>query len=222
MRYFIYIILTIVIIGAAIWLLSSGQKNQAANNQPEKPTIGGGVVSDGKYFLSSDSVVRWTGKKTLIVGYEDDGIVTIKSGNFVVANGNIVSGNITLDMTGIRADKTGVGQGESGLEKHLKSDDFFSVEQYPEATFEILSSQYSQASGRYAVSGNLKLKDITAPVDFEVVYDQDGGVLSSDFSIDRTIWGIKYASGKFFSDLADKVIDDNIYLSFKVKIEKQQ
>ena len=220
MKYFIYTIIAAIIIGAGAWWFLSGKKSATTSNKSNNSMVEGNIIPDGKYVLSADSVVNWTGKKTLIVGYEDDGIVPVKSGNFEVINGNVVSGNIVLDMNGIRADKTGVGQGESGLEKHLKSDDFFSVESYPEASFELLSSQYSKDSGGYLVSGNLKIKDITEPVTFEVFYNNNN--LSANFSIDRTIWGIKYASGKFFSDLADKVIDDNIGLSFNIKLEKQQ
>ena len=34
--------------------------------------------------------------------------------------------------------------------------------------------------------------------------------------IDRTLFGITYGSGTFFEDLADRAIDDNFTLKFKI------
>jgi hypothetical protein len=211
----------VIVIGWGLWTLIHSQKTSTKKAISDKLQSGteNQEISDGRYIITPDSMVNWKGKKTLIVGYEDDGTVPVKDGSFQVTNRKIVSGRIILDMTKIKADKTGLGQGESGLEHHLQSADFFSVEQYPEAVFDIDSSSYI-GEGAYLVSGNLTLKEITEPVEFEVRYDKTDNqdTISAEFFIDRTVWGIQYASGKFFLNLADKVIDDNIYLSFVVPV----
>jgi hypothetical protein len=38
--------------------------------------------------------------------------------------------------------------------------------------------------------------------------------------IDRTLWGIRYNSGKFFADLADKAISDSIEFNIKIVAKK--
>lgn len=52
-------------------------------------------------------------------------------------------------------------------DKHLRSDDFFHVSEYPEATFE--STSYEPAGDNTAVmTGNLTIKGVTREVEFEV------------------------------------------------------
>jgi hypothetical protein len=33
--------------------------------------------------------------------------------------------------------------------------------------------------------------------------------VDADFELDRTLWDVRFGSGKFFEDLGDNVIDDN-------------
>ena len=39
---------------------------------------------------------------------------------------------------------------------------------------------------------------------------------NSEFSIDRTRWGIKYNSANFFQDLGDRAIKDEIYFDISI------
>jgi hypothetical protein len=40
---------------------------------------------------------------------------------------------------------------------------------------------------------------------------------TADLEIDRTVWNVRYGSGKFFKNLGDKVIADKIKLSVKLQ-----
>jgi polyisoprenoid-binding protein YceI len=52
---------------------------------------------------------------------------------------------------------------------HLKSDDFFNAEKYPQMKFQ--SSSFKKLSGNnYELTGNLTIRDVTKPVRFAVVY----------------------------------------------------
>ncbi|MDQ6812540.1 MAG: YceI family protein [Bacteroidota bacterium] len=54
-------------------------------------------------------------------------------------------------------------------DKHLKSDDFFNAAQYPNMTFK--STSFKKVSGnKYALTGNLTIRNVTKPVKFDVVY----------------------------------------------------
>lgn len=223
-KYIIYIVILLVL-GSGVWLISQKNKKDGGNiPQSAEANVDNAMLSDGQYAVSEGSKVHWEGKKPLILGYKDDGVISIKSGSFTVENGEIKSGEIILDMNSISVEKTGKenGAGGSMLENHLKSDDFFSVENYPEAKF-VISSVGSTEAGIYDVRGDLTLKGITKPVAFTAyAYNNNGqDMLKSDFTIDRTDWDIRYASNKFFSDLADSVIDDNIYISFDIPVSKQ-
>lgn len=57
--------------------------------------------------------------------------------------------------------------GNEERDAHLQSDDFFSVEQYPEMTFTATSFDIDEA-GNGSVTGDLTIKGTTKPVTFEV------------------------------------------------------
>lgn len=57
-------------------------------------------------------------------------------------------------------------------DNHLRSADFFEVDQYPKITFKSTNVQGSGSD--YAVTGDLTIKDVTKPVTFEVTYNGKG------------------------------------------------
>ena len=119
------------------------------------------------------------------------------------------------------------GDDKAGLEEHLKgtgaegADDFFSVTKFPMARFEIISVTPSTEAGvNSMVKGNLTIKDITKEVTIPAnitINNEMVVVTSNPFTINRTDWGIKYASKNFFKEIGDKFIEDAI--SFQLMVE---
>lgn len=179
------------------------------------------ITGSGTYVLNStESMLKAQGKKPLVVGYTDIGGISFKSGEIIVSDGRI-SGTITVDMNSITVESTGNGGGEPMLQKHLKSSDFFDVENYPESLFRITETKLTGEDSLYMVTGNLTIKDITKPITFPAVIRMKDGkmITEGSVSIDRTLWGIKYGSGSFFSDLGDKVISDLFLAEFKISAD---
>jgi len=58
-------------------------------------------------------------------------------------------------------------------DKHLKSDDFFNAEKYPQMTFKSTSWKKIEAKN-YLLEGELTIRDVTKPVMFNVVYGGTG------------------------------------------------
>lgn len=175
------------------------------------------VLRDGTYALvATSSSMEWEGTKTLIVNYTDRGTVAIASGSATVQNGKVTKGTVTVDMTSIKTLKTGKGSGEGQQEKHLKSADFFDVVKYPTSVFVFERIDPASASGQFTVSGTLSIMGVVKPVQFPAVLSADGDMLTMKATVvlDRTVWGIKYASGKFFKELGDKVIGDEFTVIF--------
>lgn len=173
--------------------------------------------TNGTYRLvAASSSMQWEAKKTLIVNYTDRGTVALKEGSATVKGGAVVSGSVVVDLTTITTLSTGKGSGESMQEKHIKGPDFFDVEKYPTATFAFNS--LAAVSGGYRVKGTLTVKGIEQPIEFPATIVGAGDTLTmqATATLDRTLWGIKYASGKFFQGLGDKVIDDMFTISFTV------
>lgn len=165
------------------------------------------------------SVIEWKGFKPTGT---HNGNIMIKGGQFSINDGAIESGSFTIDMNSIvnldiPADKEMNGK----LVGHLKSADFFDVEKYPEANFEVTGVE--TVDGKTMLSGNLKLKEKENKITFPVSMTTEGDqvTLSSEtFTIDRSKWDVKYGSKSFFDDLGDKFINDDIELKITVKANK--
>lgn len=158
---------------------------------------------------SSASSIAWTAKK---VTGQHTGTVMIKEGSLQVKKGVLTGGHITIDMTSIKnSDMSGEYAGK--LEDHLKSDEFFSVTKFPVANLIILESK-SMGNHQYHVKANVTIKGITQPVEFDTTFKPEGKMYKADatITIDRTLFDVRYGSGKFYENLGDKTIYDNFDL----------
>lgn len=63
--------------------------------------------------------------------------------------------------------------GNEGRDQHLRSDDFFNTEAYPQITFRSTSVE-PKGENRYAMHGELTMRDVTKPVVLDTEYE--GGI----------------------------------------------
>lgn len=171
------------------------------------------VATDYK-IDKSNSTVKWNGKK---VTGEHYGTVSIKSGSLQVENNSVRSGVIEMDMNTIKVEDIKNESTNQRLTGHLKSDDFFSVEKHPEARLE-LKKVVHKSGDDYTFTGDLTIKEISHPVTFDALMNVNNGKLTAkgEIEVDRTLYDIRFRSGKFFSDLGDNLIYDTFRLSFDV------
>ncbi len=162
----------------------------------------------------SNSTVKWNGKK---VTGEHYGTIDLKSGNLEVEDKKIKSGNFQMDMTTIICEDLTNESMNNRLVNHLKSDDFFSVDKHPVSAFVLKESKY-KSGNTHSFTGDLTIKGITHPVSFdaEVVIDGNNLRAKGKMEVDRTLYDIKFRSGRFFSDLGDNLIYDTFTLDFDV------
>lgn len=159
------------------------------------------------------SKIEWVGKK---VTGQHNGTVNIKSGTVTVDKGAITGGTFEIDMTSIAVLDL-EGDSNAKLTGHLKSDDFFGVEKYPTATFVITNVKNG------VVNGNLTIKEKTNPVSFTANMAISKGALTAkadDVKVDRTLYDVRYGSGKFFENLGDKTIYDDFILDITLVAKK--
>src|SRR5690606_37730535 len=90
------------------------------------------------------------------------GLISFKNGYLLLRNDTLVGGYFVVDMTTM--DVTDVPLYERiarrNLIDHLKSDDFFYVDRYPESTLEITNVDAS-AIDSLRLSANLTIRDIS-------------------------------------------------------------
>src|SRR4029434_3577154 len=85
------------------------------------------------------------------------------------------------------------------LIRHLKSDDFFDVDTFPESEFRLtkiaLFTGVTPGSPNAQVTGELTLKDVKRELTFPAILGPTpDGTLAADahFDIDRTLWNVRY------------------------------
>ena len=88
---------------------------------------------------------------------------------------------------------------------HLKSEDFFNVEKYPESILRIKESAPFE-NNKARVSAELTIKGITEEISFDVV--REGSMYTALVNVDRSKFDVRYGSKSFFNDIGDKAIDD--------------
>jgi polyisoprenoid-binding protein YceI len=163
---------------------------------------------------TTESTVTWTAKK---VTGQHHGKVPITAATLDYENGKILGGTFEMDMTSLTVEDITDAGSNKKLTDHLKSDDFFSVEKHKKSSFKITNAKTSNGKD-YELTGNLTIKGITKPVTFPATVGVNGGKITATgkLTFDRTDYDIKFRSGTYFENLADKLIYDDVELDVKL------
>ena len=173
------------------------------------------TARDGVYRVDTEkSAVEWIGRN---INNRHYGRIAISGGECVLANGLPVSGRFVLDMNSI----TNLDLQDEGwrgmLHRHLKSEDFFDVERYPTATFELRGAAAIAGSTpgtpNMEIAGSLTIRETTRSICFPaMVAPQQDGTLKAQaaLDIDRTLWNVCYGSGKLYERLGMHLVNDLI------------
>jgi len=169
--------------------------------------------ADTLWVNKVESKVQWIGKK--MVG-KHDGHVELAGGFIARKGGVITNGEILVNMQSISVDDIEAVKWNTKLVNHLKNDDFFNSEKYPTAKF-VFNSVHEE-EGSTHIHGELTIRDKTKPFEMftTLLVQENKSIAIGTVEIDRTLFGIKYGSGKFFEDLGDKMILDNFTLNFNI------
>lgn len=202
-----------------------GEQSETRQKQNVKEATEGG----SKFKVNvQKSVIKWVGSKP---GGQHNGTVNLKSGTIDVNNGSIDAGRFVIDMNTIKdLDLENKGMREK-LVNHLKSDDFFYTEKYPEAVFELTNVQALNDAEKadngitptHKMSGNLTLRDTTQNISFKAALSVSGDKLTAKsvkFLIDRTKWNVNHMSKSIFDNLKDKFVHDKIAIEVRLHAKK--
>jgi polyisoprenoid-binding protein YceI len=182
-------------------------------------------LSDGVYRVDTEkSVVEWTGRN---INNRHYGRVAISGGEVVLANGLPLSGRFVLDMKSI----TNLDLQDEGwrgmLHRHLKSEDFFDVERYPTATFELSGAAAiagaTPGTPNMEIAGSLTIKETTRSICFPaMIAPQEDGSLKAQAAIDldRTLWNVCYGSGRLYERLGMHLVNDLISIELFIVAQK--
>jgi polyisoprenoid-binding protein YceI len=164
-----------------------------------------GIAQTYKIDISK-SIINWEGKK--ITG-QHEGTVNFQEGYLIFKDKKVTGGSFKANMKSLsNTDQT--GNSKLKLEGHLKSEDFFSVENYPTSTL-VFKSIATKGNNLYLINADLTIKGITNPIQFELAVSPNKA--TAPLKINRTKYDIKYGSGSYFDDLGDKTIYDDFELN---------
>jgi polyisoprenoid-binding protein YceI len=127
--------------------------------------------------------------------------ISFAEGSFKNFDGSVVAAKPDLTDAKIKfsVDINSISTGVEQRDKHLKSDDFFNAETYPNMTFESTSFEKLKENN-YELSGKLTIRDVTKEVKFNVTFggttkDPQGNTragFSATTTINRLDYNVKY------------------------------
>jgi polyisoprenoid-binding protein YceI len=160
------------------------------------------------------SQVTWKAYK---VTGSHEGTISVQDGNFEFTDGVLTGGGFTIDMATIKATDISGGMAAK-LEGHLKSADFFGIEENPTASFKITKVVSRGLEGDYRITGDITIKETTESIRFNAKVTEADGVYTAtaDLKLDRTDFDVRYGSGTFIDNLGDKTIYDEFDLGIKL------
>lgn len=206
---------------AGIFMISC-TKDKPLTSQTNETT----VTTDGNIYEvdTLNSKIEWKGFKVVKSDNTSHfGTIKFESGEVTVKEGKLQSGTFVADMTTLTSvDLKDDAEQLEKLNGHLKSDDFFEVEKFPTASYEITSVADNTAGGDYntILDGNLTIKGITKPVQFQAnvsVKDGEISIATEPKDIMREDYGVK-----FQLPLTNGIIKDEVNLQIFIKaLEKK-
>jgi len=110
-------------------------------------------------------------------------------------------------------------------DEHLKSDDFFNSEKFPEMKF-VSKSFKKVGKNKYKLTGDLTIRDVTKPITLDVVYNgtvkDPWGNTKAGFNVtgklNRFDYGLKWNA---LTELGGAVVDKIVKLRINVQLKQQ-
>ncbi|MEO5682535.1 MAG: YceI family protein [Chitinophagaceae bacterium] len=104
-------------------------------------------------------------------------VVSDVDGSFKSFDGSMKASkpDFTDAVISFTADVSSINTDNENRDKHLKSDDFFNAEKFPQIKF-VSKSFKLLGNNKYTLAGDLTIRDITKPVVFDVTY---GGTVTA-------------------------------------------
>ena len=206
--------LSLFAIVAIALIAVSFAKDNITTQTPTEETVLSATDFFADYTVDTDaSFVTWKGTKPT---GSHNGTIKLSEGIFAADGNTIASGTFTIDMASLKD-----ADGNKRLEGHLKNEQFFDVEKFPNAKFVVTG--ISKDGEETMLHGDLTLKDKTNGVAFPITVTDNGSAMtisSETFVIDRSKWNVKYGSKSFFDNLGDRFISDEVELKINVVAKK--
>ncbi len=187
----------------------SEAETAAAKEKATADSLAALAAMEKTYMVdAANSTVKWTG--TMLGVKSHYGTVNLTEGKLAMKGPQILAGSFTVDLKSMAPLDSayapdGSKQGTKAmLIGHLQSADFFAVDSFPTANFEILRVDGNTAYGNLTVRGKTNEEKVT-----DVTVTEENGVAtaSGKLTFDRQKYGVAWSTGA-----KDMILNDNIEL----------
>lgn len=150
-------------------------------------------------------------------------VISTVTGSFSSFEGQIEAegDNFENAEASFAADIDSINTNDDDRDEHLKSDDFFNVEQHPQLKFESSNIEHV-ADGEYNVTGDLTIRDTTKEIELDVIH---GGTVGDQYgqtkagfevsgSINRKGFGLTWDA---VTEAGNVIVGDEIKLQLNVQ-----
>lgn len=209
----------------------------------DEAVIGDAIVKQNRVTPTETFTIDTTASSVTWIGAKmtgrHNGLLNIASGKLNMRNDLLTDGIMIFDISSIRSADKSIDEGSNKkLTTHLRSEDFFDIERFPTARFELTgiapfdstsqkpeppTASYSELrikNPTHRITGNLTMKGQTKSISFPARVTIQDNLLraKANFNLDRTKWGLVYRSD---NSLGDKTIyaEVNIGLDIVAKPE---
>ena len=170
----------------------------------------------GSYTLSQDeSMLAWEGNMLKVGGvslYGHNGTINFQKGMMTMENGKIVDGTFVVEMNTITPTDDSYnpeeGRTQEKLVGHLSSPDFFAIDSFPTATFQVTGMEEGK------IMGDMTIRGITNSETIENVTMEtmEGKVKATgSMTLDRQKYNVAFSM-----PAEDKVLSDDLDLEFTI------
>ena len=201
------VFIAILALGIITASCTQGEKKQKAKAEDKSSSS----MSISNVTINPEaSKVMWAG--TMLGIYTHEGTLDMTEASLDISDGKITGGSFTVDMnTMIATDENYNPEEGSTPEKligHLKSPDFFDVENYPTASFTITGSEGNTVTGMLTIRGNTNQEKVE---NVSMTKEGDMVKITGDMTVDRKKYDVSWDS-----PVQDRVLSNDMELNIKL------
>lgn len=186
----LYISLGIIVLVVAAFLLFGFSK---PDESIEKATLQESADPINSFSINENKILLDPSSYTF--NFEGYAIGKSLGGTFTDMEANYIKSGDTLEYIELKINVDSIDTGLEGLDQHLKAEDFFESETYPEIIF--ISKEINDDS----IIGDLTIRRITKEITIPTT--KDDSIISSDFLVNIRDFGV-----------TNKGVNDDIRLDF--------
>lgn len=201
------IFVAILALGVITVSCNTGETKQKAKSEEKKSSSMN--ISDVTIDPEKSKVI-WAG--TMLGIYTHEGTLDLTEASLDLSDGKVAGGSFTVDMnTMVATDENYNPEQGSTPEKligHLKSPDFFDVENFPTASFSITGSEGNTVTGMLTIRGKTHEEQVENVV---ITKEGDMVTITGDMTVDRKKYDVSWDS-----PVKDRVLSNDMELKIEL------